>query len=659
MDDIALLHEYDRTQSNDAFRQVVERHVDWVHAVVRRQVHDPHLAHDVTQGVFLALAQKAGKIRGEVCLAGWLFKAAHFGAKGALRMERRRRFHERRAAAIPAQPRPVADAAAAAQLEHLMPMLEEAVDALRANDRNAILLRFYQRKSHDEVGRALGVTGEAAKKRVSRAVEKLRRILRRRGVTVESTALAAGLEHVINHAPAGLTSSVMSSLAAGGAGSVVAMGIAKEIISMIMLAKAKFAAVCATVAIGVGGTVAVTAVAWSGMNAPARPGNASSVAPAGGNPLRALAPAAARREAAREAAAEPRLIVAARNVDVAQVKRLIAAGGNPNAVGQNGRTSLHEVVQMSWPTDKQKAGAAIVKLLLDKGADPMATDGAGWTPIEQMGSKNDKAVAIIREQLENLLKETKPLEKPPALAPGFMGAQQGDLLVFKLRLARGANPNSADEHGRPLLHDAVRADRRELMDLLLGAGADVTLPDRTTGDTPLHVAVTSERYDTARYLIEKGADPFRANSIGHTAVALEAQKREHKLFDAGTIKVEREDAESWGPVADGVQARLRRTREAWKVGEKPVVRLDVWNHWNRKLAVDLGTMEVVIDGKAQKLGGGHTRDLSPQVYVTDVLVPLGELSPGEHRVKVRVKALARDGKEDLTVETEERTIIVR
>src|SRR3954463_15868616 len=131
MDDVALLQEYHRTRSNDAFRQVVARHVDWVYAMVHRQMRDPHLAQDVTQGVFFALAQKAGTIRGEVSLTGWLYKAAHFGAKGALRMERRREFHEARAAALSAQSQSDAEAS---DLEQLIPTLDEALSHLKTAD---------------------------------------------------------------------------------------------------------------------------------------------------------------------------------------------------------------------------------------------------------------------------------------------------------------------------------------------------------------------------------------------------------------------------------------------------------------------------------------------------------------------------------------------
>ena len=417
-DDVTLLREYQSSRSNDAFRRVVERHVDWVYGVVRRQVHDPHLAHDVTQGVFLALARKAGKIRGgEVSLAGWLFRAAQFGAKGALRMERRRRFHERRAASLAGHARPDE---APSLLEQVGPMLEDAVGRLKAGDRDAVLLRFYQQKSHQEVGFAMGVTEEAAKKRVARAVERLRDALRRRGVTVENTALAAGLEHLVGHAPEAIASSVISSLAASGAGSIVAAGIAKEITAMMAVAKAKFVAVCATaVVVGVGGAIAVAA-AWDGHDAPAGAGNRVAATSAGGNALSALSPMRVTAERTGNAPAEPPLLEAARRVDVRQVQRLIAAGANANVVGDYGRTTLHEAVELSWPAEKQEDGVAIVKLLLEKGADPMAVDGGGRTPIEMMGARNEKAVAVIREHLEKLLKEAKRSEIPPPLVPGSM-----------------------------------------------------------------------------------------------------------------------------------------------------------------------------------------------------------------------------------------------
>lgn len=671
MDDAALLHEYHATRSNDAFRRVVERHVDWVYAIVRRQVRDSHLAHDVTQGVFLALAQKAGTIRGEVSLGGWLFRAAQFGAKGALRMERRRRFHESRAAAV-ARPEVARPEATASVLAALTPPLEDAMGRLKSPDRDALLLRFYQQKSHHEVGRAMGISEEAAKKRVARAVDRLREILRRRGVTIETAGgLVSGLEQVVGRAPEGLTAAVVSSLAAGaagaagGAGAFVALGIAKEITRMIAIAKAKLAAVCATVVVGVGvgGTVALAAAWGGGGDAPSAVDKPNLAAASGGRGvLQALTRGPARAELGANVMPQPPLIEAAQKVDVAQVRRLLGAGADANVAAQAARTSLHEVVQTSWPPDKTEDGVAIVKLLLEKGADPMAVDEGGWTAIEQHGAKNEPAVAVIRQHLGKLLKNAKPdAGTLPALVPGatsMSASQQGDLIVFKLRLARGADPNGADKGGRPLLHEAVLWNRRELVDLLLDAGANVNLPDRTTGDTPLHIAVTFEKHDTARYLMQKGADPFRSNGVGQSPVSMEGDKREHKLFDAETIKTEKADASAWGPSLDGVQARLRRTRETWKAGEQATLRLDVQNHWNRKLTLDLNTVEVVVDGTPRKRTG-EQRDFGPDVWVTDVPVPLGELPPGQHRVKVKLKALAKDGKKDLTVETTERVVVVR
>jgi len=78
--------------------ELVRRHIDFVYSAALRQTHDPHLAEDVTQVVFIILGQKAGSIRRSTPLAGWLFNTTRYAALNAIRMEKRRRHHEQQAA---------------------------------------------------------------------------------------------------------------------------------------------------------------------------------------------------------------------------------------------------------------------------------------------------------------------------------------------------------------------------------------------------------------------------------------------------------------------------------------------------------------------------------------------------------------------------------
>src|SRR5260221_4871905 len=115
------------------------------------------------------------------------------------------------------------------------PILDEAINELGPDDRQAILLRFFERRSLRSVGEILGTTENVAQKRVARAVEELGGLLSRRGITLSATLLASGLAAAaIKVAPAGLAlsvaASVLSSLGSGasiGVSSAKALAMAK------------------------------------------------------------------------------------------------------------------------------------------------------------------------------------------------------------------------------------------------------------------------------------------------------------------------------------------------------------------------------------------------------------------------------------------------
>jgi RNA polymerase sigma factor (sigma-70 family) len=191
-----LLDEFGRGRSEAAFREIVERHINLVFATALRAANgDAHFARDVAQVVFRDLALKAGKIPAGTLVAGWLYRHASFTAAKMLRSERRRMVREKTAVEYQSMSAP-ADFG-----ERLDPALEK----LGEEDRTAIVLRFLEPLSFRQVGESLGVSEDAAQKRVSRALEKLRAILARDGATITASCLAAAMAAQVQSAPPGLS----------------------------------------------------------------------------------------------------------------------------------------------------------------------------------------------------------------------------------------------------------------------------------------------------------------------------------------------------------------------------------------------------------------------------------------------------------------------
>src|ERR1017187_544583 len=188
LDDIALLKEYAEIGSEAAFTALVGRHVNLVYSAALRSVGNAHAAQEIAQAVFIILARKAKSLDDRTILSGWLYQTARLTAANYLRGEIRRQNREQEAymQAILNEPESDPSRRSGAEAEgwrQIAPLLDAAMGRLGEKDRNAIVLRFFENKNLSEVGAALGASEDAAKMRVNRALEKLRKIFSKRGVT--------------------------------------------------------------------------------------------------------------------------------------------------------------------------------------------------------------------------------------------------------------------------------------------------------------------------------------------------------------------------------------------------------------------------------------------------------------------------------------------
>ncbi|MFO1458628.1 MAG: sigma-70 family RNA polymerase sigma factor [Verrucomicrobiota bacterium] len=239
--DRELVGSYAREGSEAAFRALVSRHVNLVYGAALRQTGDSGIAEEITQNVFIALARKAPRLAGHETLAGWLHRTAILEAKSRLRSELRRQRREDTAAALAE-----IQSAGASPAEDLTPVLDEGLLQLREPDRLALILRFLEERSLREVGRALGIEEDAARKRVDRALQRLAGFFRERGFAVPAGAGAAALAQTSSiAAPVGLTATAaQAGLAAGSASSGLASFLT---LSLMKLSSLQTAGLCALV----------------------------------------------------------------------------------------------------------------------------------------------------------------------------------------------------------------------------------------------------------------------------------------------------------------------------------------------------------------------------------------------------------------------------
>jgi RNA polymerase sigma factor (sigma-70 family) len=250
LDNHELLAEFARSGSESAFATLVARHVNLVYSTAVRVTGNPHHAEEISQAVFIILARKAGKLSPRIVLSGWLYQVARFTALNFVKGEIRRQRREQEA-----YMQTTSNELEAGNWEQIAPLLDEAMGQLSETDRNAVVLRFFENKTAVEMSSELKLTGTAAHKRMSRALEKLRRFLAKRGVN-STTAIIAGAisSNSVQAAPAGLTKTILAvAIAKSAAVSGSTLALVKGALKMVAYAKVK-------TAVAVGAAVLLAAV---------------------------------------------------------------------------------------------------------------------------------------------------------------------------------------------------------------------------------------------------------------------------------------------------------------------------------------------------------------------------------------------------------------
>ena len=254
--DAELLRQYVDDHSEAAFAELVRRHLRLVYNVALRRVNgNQHLAAEATQLVITQLARKARRLSTHPAVLGWLHTSTRYAASVLVRRETRRTIREHLAATMNPDP----TTSEPLPWETLRPFIDDALDRLSAPDRQAVLLRFFAGQSFAEMGVELGVSEDASRKRVERALENLRWQFARRGVTTTAAALAVALGEAPAFAvPSALVGTVASTATAAAASS--SLGSALIGFMSTIKVSAITLTVCSLVGIATVGTALVT---WS------------------------------------------------------------------------------------------------------------------------------------------------------------------------------------------------------------------------------------------------------------------------------------------------------------------------------------------------------------------------------------------------------------
>ena len=255
-DDMELLREFARHHSETAFAELVQRHLNLVYSVALRCTASPGDAQDVAQAVFIILARKAARLNDRTVLTGWLYETTRLTAAGWLRTQKRRQAREQEA-----YMQSTLDQAGTDNLwRQLAPHLEAAMARLNAGERTLLALRFYENKTGAEAAALLGIGAETAHKRTARALEKLRKIFTKHGISSATAILAGAISaNSVQAAPVGLAKTIsVVAMAKGAAAGTSTLTLVKGALKLMAWTKMKTAVLVGVGVLLAAGTTTVT-----------------------------------------------------------------------------------------------------------------------------------------------------------------------------------------------------------------------------------------------------------------------------------------------------------------------------------------------------------------------------------------------------------------